>query len=85
MDYHKLSSYRTLVEGYGSAFSLYGALQVNSTRRVLSNDQCWCQDADKTYPPSTRCYPEVLCNSCDLEKSGLCPQGSGNMNVPGVN
>lgn len=84
MDLHKNSDYKKIREGYGSAFSIYGALLNNSGRRNLSNDQCWCNDADKHLPPNNRCHPQMKCNDCDLNKTGWCPQDSGSDPLPGV-
>lgn len=84
MDLHKNSNYKNIVEGYGSAFSIYGALMINSARRNLKNDQCWCNDPDKNLPLDNKCHPEFECNDCDINQTGKCPQGSGSDPLPGV-
>ena len=46
-------------------------------RPLTPTDQCFCN----TY---NRCYPEQACADCNLDKSGLCQQDSGDPVVPGV-
>jgi hypothetical protein len=48
-------------------------------------DQCFCQDLQlKTKNnPQGQCYPVQLCNDCNLNLSGLCPQQSDST-YPGV-
>lgn len=84
MDFRNKSMYTNIVEGYGSAFSIYGAMMMNSTRRNLKNNDCWCNDPDKNLNPRDRCYPQVQCNDCDVNKSGSCPQNSGSDVLAGV-
>lgn len=86
MDFKKSPKYKNLVEGYGSGLAIRSALKYNTPITSLPNNQCWCTD------PGTRldangypCVPVGHCNSCNLNLTGECPQGSGFNTVPGVN
>lgn len=93
------NNYKTLIEGYGggSAFSIYGGLLNNSCRTILKGYDCWCRQADHsrcgcdTLGPTPKlnkdgqCYNQLCCADCDLNRTGLCPQGSGQNGVAGVN
>jgi len=49
-------------------------------------DQCFCQDPQfKTkMTPQGQCYPVQLCNDCNLNLSGSCPQQTDDSTYPGV-
>ena len=49
-------------------------------------DQCFCQDSQlKTkMTPQGQCYPVQLCNDCNLNLSGSCPQQTDDSTYPGV-
>ena len=81
---HKLNrNYPTLTEGYGGGFSIYGSLLNNSQRTKLKDYDCWCVDSRSRQ--GGECKNQLDCQSCDLDKTGLCPQSSGVDTVPGVN
>ena len=87
-------NYHVLAEGYGSAFSIYGAMK-NLGRHPLLGDDCWCDKAVEsgyTYfcdnlprlPTQGGCYNQFCCQSCNLNKTGYCSQASGADNLAGV-
>jgi len=90
MDLKKSSHYKNIVECYGGggggggAFSIMGAMKINTGSRCLQGDDCWCMDKDKGLPPQGGCYIQCRCNDCDLNKTGFCPQDSGSDPLPGV-
>jgi len=66
--------YRTIRECYEF---LSGTVRGWDERPLTPTDQCFCN----TY---NRCYPEQLCGDCNLDKSGMCQQDSGDSSIPGV-
>ncbi len=68
----RYKSYKTLIEGY---VSLSGTIQGYPHYDPM--DQCFCEDKNQ-------CWPIQQCGSCNLEKSGSCPQQSFESNIPGV-
>lgn len=90
--------YPLLAEGYGSAFSIYGAMK-NLGRHPLVGDDCWCEKAVEAnysyfcdnlarvnpFPMAGGgCYNQFCCQSCDVNKTGNCSQASGRDNLAGV-
>jgi len=59
--------YTKLREGYGGAFSIYGALK-GLTRRFDPDVQCWCTEASDPnvqLKKGGQWYPVQLCQSCE--------------------
>lgn len=92
MDSKKSPQYKNLVEGYGSGLAIRSALKYNTPITSLPNNKCWCTDPGTPLDENNRpCVPVQSsysfpgCNSCDLNRTGECPQSSGYNTVPGVN
>lgn len=64
--------YKTLREGYTF---LSGTVQGYPHFNPM--DQCFCEEKNE-------CWPVQTCGSCNLEKSGQCPQQSAESPIPGV-
>ena len=92
MNFKNQSRYNNLIEGYGSGLAIRSALKYNTPITSLPNNQCYCLDPNTPLDANGNpCIPvqpsceKPGCNSCDLNRTGLCPQGSGYNSVPGVN
>lgn len=66
-------------EGY---VFLSGTIQPTGAGHVSLQDQCFCRDA--RFGPEGKCFPVAYCGSCDLNRSGECPQENQNLRIPGV-
>jgi hypothetical protein len=75
------TQYKTIVEGYGGAFSISAAVRCscNKTAPVDKSNQCWC-----TSRKTPACVPVSECASCDLNQAGKCTQDGSSIVYPGV-
>ena len=73
-------SYVTL-KNYIENFSLFGSL-TGGSRNLSLDDKCWCTST--IYGKKiNKCYPMVLCRSCNINLSGQCSQHGPDLG-PGV-
>lgn len=61
---------------------LSGTIQPTGPGHISLSDQCFCRDAQ--LGTQGRCYPVAFCGSCDINRSGECPQENQNLRIPGV-
>ena len=72
--------YKNLKEYYvgGGSFSLSGSLKGCTHRNLLPYQTCWCiqpsrerlsKEEYENWPKEGKCYYELLCNSCDINRS----------------
>lgn len=61
---------------------LSGTIQPTGSGHISLRDQCFC--TDPSMGTNGRCYPVAYCGSCDLNRSGECPQENQNLRIPGV-
>ena len=65
---------------------LSGTVYHSDPQTINKDDQCFCQDMSlrNAQNPQGQCYPQQLCNDCNLNLSGSCPQESNTNEYPGV-